>query len=164
MDLKKDEKSLEEYVYKYIPILKNMSKSYPESIRDDIVQEGLIGLINAFKSFDSSRDVPFDSYANLCIKNSISSALKKLNVGHIVELDENEICEEVLEDGIIEKTYNKHFFQQLKETLSEKELLILTNYLQNKPISVIAKETNMAAKSVYNSLYRIRNKIKQLYN
>lgn len=159
------EMTLEEYVYKYMPILKKMSLSYPESIREDIVQEGLIGLIKAYNSFDSSRETQFDSYASLCIKNNINNALKKLNQNYqTTSIDEFQKSDEEFEESIIDKDFTKSFFKQLKKTLSEKELTILTYYLQNKPISAIAKETKTSTKSIYNSLFRIRNKIKQLYN
>ena len=46
---------------------------------NDIIQEGMIGLFNAYNKFDESKNVQFKTFASLCINRQILTAIKKFN-------------------------------------------------------------------------------------
>ncbi|WP_047395133.1 sigma-70 family RNA polymerase sigma factor, partial [Cetobacterium sp. ZOR0034] len=54
---------------------------------DDLLQEGYIGLIKAIKSYDQSREVCFSTFANLCIKRQIITAVKSSNSNKNLKLN-----------------------------------------------------------------------------
>ena len=64
--------------HRYIPLIKKLvgAAGVPPSERDDLTQEGLIGLLRAVRSYDNESS-SFSTYASLCIKHSIISALRK---------------------------------------------------------------------------------------
>lgn len=153
--------------------------------RDDIIQEGLIGLYKATKSFNAEKQNSFKTFANLCIERQLITALKTSNRQKNIPLnsafslnqsayDENEDVEvvEVLDtktaedplDTITKKEYYNSIENKIDESLSDFERQVLHYYKQGKSYALIAEKLGAKVKSVDTAIQRIRkkaNKIKE---
>lgn len=68
-------------VTRMIPLVRGKASSIHDSEMgsDDLFQEGMVGLLSAIGSFDSTRDASFKTYAGVCIANRITSAVRKFH-------------------------------------------------------------------------------------
>ena len=76
-----DEEAINELIIKYKYLVDGAAAKFQNAPleKDDIIQEGLIGLLAATKSFNESKGTLFTTYASHCINNSIISAIKKVS-------------------------------------------------------------------------------------
>ncbi len=157
--------SYEDLIPEFMPVIKGISASFPERYWEDLVQEGLIGLFNAVNSYSEETGVPFRAYANICIRNAIYSACRKIKDDTLTEsLDDKTLPEEGdMASAIIEKNDTADFFAKLKDELSSLEAKILTEYLRDKSYAEISASLGVTSKTIDNSLTRIKGKIKKLY-
>lgn len=153
--------------------------------REDIIQEGLIGLYKATKSYNAEKQNSFKTFANLCIERQLITALKtsnrqkniplnsafSLNSAAYEENDDVPVIE-VLETKQIEdpaemitkKEYYSSIENKINESLSDFEKQVLHQYKQGKSYASIAERLNTKVKSVDTAIQRIRkkaNKIKE---
>ena len=151
---------------------------------DDIVQEGMIGLFKAIRDFDSSKQASFKSFAELCVRRQIITAIKAATRKKHIPLnsyislskplfdDENGDFADFLseleatgpEDMFIWKENAADIVKKIEETLSKLEKEVLNMYLDGKSYQEIAKLMNRPPKSIDNALQRIKKKLeKQSY-
>lgn len=151
--------------------------------RDDIIQEGMIGLYKATKSFDTQKQNSFKTFANLCIERQLITALKTSNRQKNIPLnsafslnqaayDENDDVAviEVLDtktaedplDTITKKEYYNSIETQINESLSDFERQVLHYYKQGKSYAAIAEKLNSKVKSVDTAIQRIRKKANKI--
>ncbi len=172
---------------KYSPIVNMKANKFfiNGAEHDDIVQEGLIGLYKAIKSFDSNKDNSFKTFANLCVERQLITAIKTSNRQKHIPLnqsvslnmaayDENydTTLLEILDTAIVEdplETITKQEQMQLiksrlKENLSEFEVKVISLYIQGISYVEIAKFLNSTPKSVDNAIQRIRKKAFKVFN
>lgn len=130
-------------------------------MREDLVQEGSIGLYLACVSFDPDKGVPFDAFAKTCIRNRMISAYRSLKR----DGDTDELTDSVAADmtDVVSGFDSKSFFVKLREKLSELENDVLDEYLSEKSYSEIADKLNVSEKAVNNAVQRIRKKIRKYY-
>lgn len=153
--------------------------------RDDMIQEGLIGLYKATKSFNAEKQNSFKTFANLCIERQLITALKTSNRQKNIPLnsafslntaayEENEdvsvidiLKTKAVEDPaemITKKEYYNSIENKINESLSDFERQVLHYYKQGKSYAAIAEKLGTKVKSVDTAIQRIRkkaNKIKQ---
>ena len=178
--------AIEELFSRYKPVVSSVARSYflVGSELDDLVQEGMIGLYKACKNFNE-KSASFKTFAYLCIKRQIQSAVKQANrqknkvLNNYISLDsqggyktgENGEEEAVLvipssdlspDDEIIERENYEEILTKIKRALSPLELKVLTLYLKGKSYQTISKMVGKNTKSVDNSLHRIKNKLEFL--
>jgi RNA polymerase sporulation-specific sigma factor len=148
---------------------------------EDLVQEGMIGLYKAIKNYSGDKETSFKTFAVLCIKHQIQTAIKMANTNKnkplssavsfqsFTENGSNESLdflpiELVLEDTPAEKAIDKENFKNLhktiKSSLSPLEYKVLKLYLQGYSYKEISSILNVSSKSIDNSLSRIRLKLK----
>ena len=138
---------------------------------EDLIQEGLIGLLSAVRSFDQEKEATFITYASVCISNSIRSAVRKTKTGkeipdkEIISIDDaSSLCSDRLFDPqnlIIENEEVQRLKNRLDKQLSDTEQKVLKLYLFGDSYSVIAKKLLLSnEKAVDNALQRIRKKLK----
>ncbi len=180
----KDKSALDFLIERYKETVNmKVSKYYINGAeKEDIVQEGLIGLFKAVKSFDSKKDNSFKSFANMCIERQIITAIKGSNrqkhmpLNSYISLNnptfENEDGEmenpliDVLEvhtvedplDTITKNEYLEHIEKTIEESLSSFEKQVLNKYIEGKSYVQIAESLNSPVKSVDNAIQRIRKK------
>lgn len=147
--------------------------------REDIVQEGMIGLYKAIKSFNSEKENSFKSFANMCIERQLITAIKTSNrqkhipLNSSISLNANaydddsdaELIEKLdiqaLEDPldtITKKEYYKSIENKIDESLSDFEKQVLKRYAQGESYVSIAEKLSAPVKSVDNAIQRIRKK------
>ena len=151
--------------------------------REDMVQEGMIGLYKAVKSFDLSKQNSFKTFANLCIERQLITAVKNSNRQKHIPLnssvslnasayDENDdtTIMEVLEtntvddpsDIIAQKEYYNFIETKIDESLSGFEKQVLEQYKQGKSYAAIAEKLDTKVKSVDTAIQRIRKKANKI--
>ena len=146
---------------------------------EDLIQEGMMGLLSAIRSYDAASGVSFKSYAELCIRNRIRSALKSasrrkhlpLNSG--VPLDDV-LSEELMPEAFLsydrrtteEQVLDKENEQELQSAfakhLSSFEQTVLSLYLTGMSYGEMAVQTGKSEKSIDNAVQRIRRKLARL--
>ena len=175
--------------YKEIVNMK-VSKYYLNGAeKEDIEQEGLIGLYKAIKGFNNEKQNSFKTFANLCIERQIITAIKGSNrqkhmplnsylslntsnyenedgeeEGQLIEvLDANPI-EDPLET-VTKNEYYKKVEKTIDEALSDFEKQVLVRFIEGQSYIQIAQNLNSPVKSIDNAIQRIRKKaIKNLEN
>ncbi len=150
--------------------------------KDDIVQEGLIGLFKAIKSYKPDMQNSFKSFANMCIERQLITAIKtsnrqkhmplnsylSLNVSaydeeesdsdtSLLEIFDSALIEDPL-DTITKKEYFQNIEETIQKTLSDFEKKVLNKYINGKSYIEIAKDLDTPVKSVDNAIQRIRKK------
>ena len=155
--------------------------------REDIIQEGMIGLYKAIKSFDKQKQNTFKTFANMCIERQLITAIKtsnrqkhmplnsylSLNTAAYDNDDENSVelmdtfnndtTEDPLET-IMKKEYYEQIQNNIEKSLSKFEKQVLDRFIKGESYNVIAKRLNSPVKSVDNAIQRIRKKaIKNMF-
>lgn len=147
--------------------------------KEDIIQEGMIGLFKAIKSFDATKQNSFKSFANLCIERQLITAIKtsnrqknmplnsylSLNATAYEEEDDTSIME-ILDshtvedplDTITKKEYYKDVENAIDKNLSTFEKQVLHRFAQGESYVKIAEKLDTQVKSVDNAIQRIRKK------
>ena len=154
--------------------------------REDIIQEGMIGLYKAIRGFDHCKQNTFKTFANLCIERQLITAIKSSNRQKHMPLnsylslntsayDNNEDGTELIEtfevdtiEDPLETIMKKESFDEIQKTmhksLSKFEEQVLDRYIQGESYEIIAKRLDTPVKSVDNAIQRIRKKaIKNLF-
>lgn len=147
--------------------------------KDDIVQEGLIGLFKAIKCFNPEKQSSFKTFANLCIERQLQTAIKSsTRQKHMplnsylslnsVAYDENDDTSllEILNlnpvedplDTITKKEYFNSIESKIDKNLSDFEKKVLQRYSNGDSYVEIAQRLNAPVKSVDNAIQRIRKK------
>ena len=153
--------------------------------KEDMIQEGMIGLYKAIKSFDTEKQNSFKTFANMCVERQLITAVKNSNRQNHIPLnssvslnsaayEDNEDMDkmDVLDikmmndpsDIIADREYFENMESKIKENLSSFELQVLKEYEKGKSYAAIAEKLNAKVKSVDTAIQRIRkkaNKIKE---
>ncbi len=147
--------------------------------REDIIQEGMIGLYKAIKNYNLDKQNSFKSFANLCIERQLITAIKTSNrQKHIplnssvslnttafnddddstlIEFLNNNTVEDPL-DTITKMEYYKLVGTKMGETLSDFEKQVLNRFAKGESYVTIAEKLDTPVKSVDNAIQRIRKK------
>ncbi len=150
--------------------------------RDDIVQEGLIGLFKAIKSYKPEMKSSFKSFANMCIERQLITAIKSsnrqkhlplnsylsLNISAyneeesdsdtaLIDVFDSALVEDPL-DTITKKEYYKKVEDTIDKSLSDFEKKVLSKYINGKSYTEIAEDLQTPVKSIDNAIQRIRKK------
>lgn len=168
-----DDEAMAALVASMLPLIRKTASVSPSCVVDceDLVQEGLIGLLSAVRTFDSEKEATFRTYAKVCISNSIRSAVRKTRNGkdipdsNIVPIDEaSSLCSDPLCDPqnlIVENEEAQRLLLNMDKRLSKTERDVLRLYLFGDSYSVISKKLSLSGeKAVDNALQRIRKKLK----
>ena len=147
--------------------------------REDIVQEGMIGLYKAVKNYEENKQNSFKSFANLCIERQLITAIKTSNRqkhiplnsslslnspvyendedASLMEIFNSKIAEDPL-DTITKKEYYKIVGNKIDEYLSDFEKKVLTRFAAGESYVKIAEKLDSPVKSIDNAIQRIRKK------
>ena len=148
---------------------------------EDLIQEGMVGLLNAIREYDPGKGSSFRTYAETCIRNRILSAIraaardKHTPLNHYVSyetplLDGNTDSyplsasrqpQQNPEDMLIGREERRERLGTLKGQLSGFEAQILDLYLRGLSYVEIASEVDRSPKAVDNAVQRIRRKVAQ---
>lgn len=175
----------QEYVIsKYEGFVKAKSKSYflIGADKEDIYQEGMIGLYKAIRDFNYEKSTTFKAFAELCITRQIITAIKTatrqkhIPLNSYVSLNKpiyDEESDRTLmdiiaasiitdpEELIISKEELKNIESKMNEILSKLELQVLELYLNGKSYQYIADIIGRDVKSIDNALQRVKRKMEK---
>lgn len=172
--------------YKELVNMKSSKYFIVGAEKEDIIQEGMIGLFKAIKSYKADKQNSFKSFANLCIERQLITAIKtsnrqkhmplnsslSLNTSaydddtseDLIEVLDSHIAEDPL-DTITKKEYYKYVEDNIDKNLSTFEKQVLQKFVQGKSYIKIAEQLDATVKSVDNAIQRIRKKaLKNIVN
>lgn len=180
-----DDKATEVLLDRYKDIVNvKVSKYYIAGAeKEDLIQEGLIGLFKAVKCYDLNEEHSFKTFANLCIERQIITAIKNstrqkhMPLNSYISLNEtgyydslegeedteliNVITSNSTEDPLDTVTKNEsleNLKTKVDKSLSLFEKNVLSKYLEGESYEQIAKSLNSPVKSIDNAMQRIRRK------
>jgi RNA polymerase sporulation-specific sigma factor len=179
-----DEQALEYLIHKYRNFVRAKARSYflIGADREDIIQEGMIGLYKAIRDFRQDKLSSFRAFAELCITRQIITAIKTatrqkhIPLNSYISLNKPIYDEEsdrtlldVLsgtkisdpEELIISREDFNHIEAKIGELLSDLEWEVLTSYLQGKSYQEIALDLDRHVKSIDNALQRVKRKLER---
>ncbi len=173
-----DDASMSELIVRYKPLVKNRARLFylEGGDREDLLQEGMIGLFKAVKEFDSQKEASFATFARVCITRQMLSAIEAAGRKKHVFLNESLSLEQLSEVQLADRAGvadgpEKIFFEQenikqliasINKKLSPMEKRVLELYISGMDYIEIADAMNKSIKSIDNALQRIRNKLKKI--
>jgi RNA polymerase sporulation-specific sigma factor len=150
---------------------------------EDLIQEGMLGLLSAVREYRPEGGASFRTFAELCIRRRLYSAIKKAAGRKHVALndclsldpffDENQthaafVLRDAFQRGpeemVIDREMTDEFLSSFLRRLSKYEAEVLGLYLKGLSYQEIASEINRSIKSVDNAVQRIRQKLAQHIN
>jgi len=140
---------------------------------EDLIQEGMVGLLKAVRTYDQQRQARFRTYAEVCIRSRLLSAIRAAGrdkhspLNNSIPFDSPlidtaeylSLHRESPEDVLIGKEEWKERLYLLKDQLSGFETKILQLYLSGLSYGEIANRIGRPQKSVDNAVQRIRRKV-----
>lgn len=166
-----------ELTARYLPLVKAKAARFRSTMleTDDLCQEGLMGLLNAARTYDSAGGASFKTYAGVCITNRMIMACrtaanqKNLPLNNFISLSDHDT-----ELGVSDNTTNPETVlidseslelmrQRMEQMLSQMELRVLMLYLDGCSYSEISSKLGITFKAADNALQRVRLKLKKLF-
>lgn len=188
MDAKQGDIFCQEYlINKYENFVKAKAKSYflIGADKEDIYQEGMIGLYKAIRDFNPDKLSSFKAFAELCITRQIITAIKTATRQKHIPLNtyvslnkpiyDDESDRTLLdilsgvkitdpEELVISKEEVKNISNEIGDILSDLEMKVLTLYLNGKSYQEIAIDLGRCSKSIDNALQRVKRKLEKCLN
>lgn len=177
-------KAVEHLINKYKSFVRAKARTYflIGADREDIIQEGMIGLYKAIRDFREDKLSSFRAFAELCITRQIITAIKtatrqkhiplnsyvSLNKPIFDEESDRTLMDVISEERIAdpeEMIINREEFNGIEEKMSEilsgLEWEVLSLYLQGKTYQEIGEELDRHVKSIDNALQRVKRKLEK---
>lgn len=183
-----NEQALTYLLNKYKPLVSNKIGKYfiIGAEKEDIMQEGMIGLYKAIRNFDKEKQNTFKTFANICIERQLITAIKtstrqkhmplntciSLNTAAYTNEDDSiELMEtydsKTIEDPLetmMKKEYFKEVQDNINSSLSKFEKQVLDRLVKGESYEVIAQKVDAPVKSIDNAIQRIRKKANKMSN
>ncbi len=177
-----NEQALTYLLNRYKPLVNHKVGKYfmVGAEKEDIMQEGMIGLYKAIRNFDEKKQNSFKTFANICVERQLITAIKtstrqkhqplnsyvSLNVAaytndddsiELMETYDNKSIEDPL-DTMMKKEFYNEVNSTIQSSLSKFEKQVLERFIQGESYEVIAQKVDAPVKSVDNAIQRIRKK------
>lgn len=178
-----DREAEEELVTRYARLVRICARPFflAGGDSEDLIQEGMVGLLHAVREFDPTKETGFHTFAELCIRSRLRSAVKAAARGKHTPLNDSVSletppldndakplsygsgypCQEDPEAILIDRESLQEHMSALVGRLSDFEADILGLYLNGLSYYEIAAEVGRSPKSVDNAVQRIRRKLAQ---
>ena len=177
-----DDMAMEELMGKYKNFVKSKSRAYflIGADRDDIIQEGMLGLFKAIRDFKADKQVSFHSFAELCVTRQMITAVKTATrqkhtpLNNYISLNKP-VYEDETERTLIDHLSLRHNSdpevilidnenfaitnEKIKNMLSKFEYEVLEKYINGQSYNEIAVIMDKHPKSIDNALQRIKKKV-----
>ena len=177
-----DDEALEMLLTRYRNFVRMKARSYflVGADREDVVQEGMIGLYKAIRDYNVDREASFRGFAELCITRQIITAIKTATRQKHAPLNsyvslylpaygddepDHEIIEQFVSDtadpvdSVISSQELAVLEEYFGEILSDLEAEVLQRYIEGQSYQEIAEELDRHVKSIDNALQRIKRKL-----
>ncbi|WP_186577860.1 RNA polymerase sporulation sigma factor SigH [Aquibacillus kalidii] len=179
-----DSEALDFLIHKYRQFVHAKARSYflIGADREDIIQEGMIGLFKAIRDYKKDKLNSFRSFAELCITRQIITAIKTatrqkhIPLNSYVSLDkpvfedesDRTLMDLILgtnasdpEELIIKQEEFNNFETKMSELLSDLEREVLALYLEGQSYKEISLKLNSHVKAIDNALTRVKRKLEK---
>ena len=178
-----DLEALEYLIIKYKILVKSKVYTYyiAGADKDDIIQEGMIGLYKAIKSFDEKKSNSFKNFADMCVTSQIITAIKaasrqkhmplnkSISLNKPLYEDSKSTIIDMIEIGpsqdpmelFISKEDLDFTEKKIQGMLSSLEKKVLNNYLEGKNYEEIGSILSINAKCIDNAIQRIKRKVQR---
>lgn len=180
-----DIKAREELVQKYVPMVKHIARNHYASFLEfeDLMQEGLIGLLSAITEYKPEKCVKFSSFAYICILRKLYNIIKQTNgnkhkalndavsIHAFVNQEETRtvmdfvVCEDTFidpEEVVEERLANQRLNAVLENHLSVLEYTVITLFLRGYSSAEIESAIGVNSKAVDNARTRVRLKLRRI--
>lgn len=165
---------------RYVRLVRVCSRPYFLSGGDseDLIQEGMLGLLSAIREFDAEKGASFKTYAEICIRNRIQSAIRSAARKKHAPLNNGLSLDDVLsdesqslgtqyfqrspEEQVLARESEKEFISAYSQCLSKFEAQILSLYLDGLSYEEMSDVTGRGVKAVDNAVQRVRRKLAKL--
>ncbi|MBR1534449.1 MAG: sigma-70 family RNA polymerase sigma factor [Ruminococcus sp.] len=169
-----DDDAFEIIASRYLGLISSAAKRYrgmsPDIDSGDLVQEGMIALLNACRSYNKNGGMSFKNYSMVCIENRFISLLRHVSSTRIVpsqniisiEDEENHAVDSTsstLPEIVETKEYIGSLHQILKDRLSDLEYRVAILHLSGYTRREISDKLNKSLKTIDNAQTRIRQKL-----
>ena len=166
------EAAQEQLVRRYTRMVRMMSRPFflAGADSEDLVQEGMIGLLTAIRQYEPGREASFSSFAGLCIRRRMISAVRSA-ASQKHQLLTNAVSMQELpqqsnrpgpEELLLRQEQTGELEEILRDSLSRLEQRVLGYYLDGWSYSQIADALDKSTKTVDNAVQRIRAKATRL--
>lgn len=182
---KREDAAMEYLLEKYKPLVRQKTRKLflIDGDKDDLIQEGMIGLFKAVRDYQVGKDAAFRTFADLCISRQLYSAIKKsnrlknqpLNSYVSIYSDEFSDADELAGDRTVISSGSDNIANpeaivigrenaidmqnKMFDKLSKMEREVLKRYLEGMTYQEIAADMEKSPKSIDNALQRIKGKI-----
>ena len=182
---KREHAAMEYLLEKYKPLVRQKTRKLflIDGDKDDLIQEGMIGLFKAVRDYQVGKDAAFRTFADLCISRQLYSAIKKSNrlknqpLNSYVSIYSDEFSDAdelagdrtVISSGsdnianpeaiMIDRENAIDMQNKMFDKLSKMEREVLKRYLEGMTYQEIAADMEKSPKSIDNALQRIKGKI-----
>jgi RNA polymerase sporulation-specific sigma factor len=180
-----NERAIEILIARYRNFARSKARSYflAGSDREDVVQEGMIGLFKAIRDFDLTQDTPFRAFAELCISRQILTAIKTANrhkhqpLNSSVSLDgpafgdddSSSVGDHLMSPAqssdpaelVISAVEIEALRESMSRNLTDLEGDVLSLYMDGRSYEEIAGALGNHVKSIDNALQRIKRKLQR---
>lgn len=182
---KRENVAMEYLLEKYKPLVRQKTRKLflIDGDKDDLIQEGMIGLFKAVRDYQVGKDAAFRTFADLCISRQLYSAIKKSNrlknqpLNSYVSIYSDEFSDAdelagdrtVISSGsdnianpeaiMIDRENAIDMQNKMFDKLSKMEREVLKRYLEGMTYQEIAADMEKSPKSIDNALQRIKGKI-----
>jgi RNA polymerase sporulation-specific sigma factor len=177
-----DDRAVDELLDRYRSLARAKARNYflLGADRDDVVQEGMIGLYKAIRDFDLELGVPFRAFAEVCVTRQLITAVKSAGrhkhgpLSRSVSLDSpvgqqgDDLCLADLlpaaestdpAQAVVSADEVRALQEHFDEVLSDLEQQVLRHHVQGKTYDEIAGMLQRHVKSIDNALQRIKRKL-----
>lgn len=175
-----DQTAFAELANKYLWLIRSIVSKYNISglDADDLTQEGMLGLLDAAKTYSAEKGAKFQTYASICIKRRLIALLdhsatnKSKSMNNYVSIEnsskeipiQNDNSNINPEDMYISDENVAEIHRKINESLSKNEKSVFDLYIAGESYNSIAQTLSMNIKSVDNALQRIRKKLKKQFS
>ncbi|MDP4132873.1 MAG: RNA polymerase sporulation sigma factor SigH [Bacillota bacterium] len=180
-----DNTALDSLLGRYVGFVKQKAFRYflIGADKDDLIQEGMIGLFKATRDFNNTKNVSFRSFAEICIRRQIATAIKastrqkhiplntSVSLNKPVYDEESDcslldmLCGNFLpgpEEIMINQEHYHSIGEKINSSLSKFEHQVLSCYLQGRSYQEIGILLNKSTKAIDNALQRIKRKVEKV--
>ncbi|MBS3810388.1 MAG: sigma-70 family RNA polymerase sigma factor [Halanaerobiales bacterium] len=151
--------------------------------KDDVIQEGMLGLFKAIRDYQEEREASFRGFSQLCVHRQLISAIKRANrqkhqplnnstsINKTYDYDNesgrsfSEILpdkKKKLEDQFVYKEIINLVFAEIEKELTQLEKKVFYEYLEDRSYKEISEKLDINIKTVDNALQRARKKIEDI--
>jgi len=150
---------------KWLPLVRSRANAFCGKglEADDLIQEGLIGLLAAIRGYDAERGASFKTFAYICITRHLTSVIDKADkrVETVSMDDDRELFpDKDPQELVVSREYMSNWLNDAYKLLSQLEEKVLKLYLSGNSYRQISDKLGISEKAVDNALCRAKHKLR----